>query len=164
MESTVTYIIIAVIMALVITVYNFKKKQIRYYLLSLQQYPELSISTNIKKTQGKISNIIINITANKKVILSDVRVELISKNREFNYYSLQQFLELNNFPSKLDVGSKTEFSIPFDEFKALLMDGEFPFSTYRFMVVSDKEHMYKSHEMGFNKRWVIYRPDTGNYN
>ena len=164
MESTVTYIIIAVIMALVITVYNFKKKQIRYYLLSLQQYPELSISTNIKKTQGKITNIIISITTNKEVILNDVRVELISKKREFNYYSLQQFLKLNNFPIKLEVGSKTEFSISFDDFKALLMDGEFPFSTYRFMVVSGKEHMYKSHEMGFNKRWVIYRPDTGNYN
>ncbi len=151
-------------MALVITVYNFKKKQIRYYLLSLQQYPDLSISTNIKKTQGKISDIIINITANKAVILNDVKVELISKKREFNYYSLHQFLKTDDFPVKLGMGSKTEFIIPFNDFKTLLMDGEFPFSTYRFMVVSSKEHMYKSHEMGFNKRWVIYRPDTGNYN
>ncbi|MFK5856118.1 MAG: hypothetical protein QM503_08320 [Bacteroidota bacterium] len=164
MESTVSYILIAVIMALVITVYNFKKKQIRYYLLSLQQYPELDISVNIKKTQGKISDIIIRVTANKNITLSDVKVELISKKREFNYYSLQKFLVTNTLPLKLNKADKTEFAIPFDEFKALLMDGEFPFSTYRFMVVSDTEKTFKSHEMGFNKRWVIYRPDTGNYN
>ncbi len=164
MESTVTYILIAVIMALVITVYNFKKKQIRHYLLSLQQYPELNISVNIQKTQGKISAVIIKISTNKTITLSDLRVELISKKREFNFYSLQQFIKTDSFPVRLDKGAKAEFIIPFDKFKALLMDGEFPFSTYRFMAVSDKEHMYKSHEMGFNKRWVIYRPDTGNYN
>jgi len=164
MESTVTYIIIAVIMALVITVYNYKKKQVRYYLLSLQQYPELDLSINIKKTQGKISAIIIRVLANKLINLGDVKVELISKKREFNYYSLQNLIKINTLPCKLEKGNKLEYIIPFDNFKSLLMDGEFPFSTYRFMVISNTEQSYKSHEMGFNKRWVIYRPDTGNYN
>jgi len=164
MESTVTYIIIAVIMGLVITVYNYKKKQVRYYLLSLQQYPELNISINIKKTQGKISAIIIKLSAKKEVIINDIKVELISKDRGFNYYSLQKLLKENNIATKLNRNEEFEFIISFDEFKSLLMDGEFPFSTYRFLAMSDKGQTYKSHEMGFNKRWVIYRPDTGNYN
>lgn len=151
-------------MALVITVYNFKKKQIRYYLLSLQKYPDLNISINIQKTQGKISAIIIRVLANKEIIINDVRVELISKKREFNYYSLQQLLHTNTLPTSINKNAQIEFAVPFDEFKALLMDGEHPFSTYRFMAVSETDQLYKSHEMGFNKRWVIYRPDTGTYN
>ena len=164
MESTVSYIIIAVIMALVVTVYNYKKKQIRYYLLSLQQYPELDLTINIKKTQGKISAIIIEVKGNKLVTLEDVKVELISKKREFNSYSLQKLMEGSTLPSILEKGNELEYIIPFDDFKSLLMDGEFPFSTYRFVVINSLNQPYKSHEMGFNKRWVIYRPDTGNYN
>jgi len=164
MESTVTYIIITVIMVLVITVYNFKKKQIRYYLLSLQHYPELDLSINIQKTQGKISAIVMRILANRPIVINNIKVELISKKRDFNYYSLHKLIDGNNLPNKLEKDSEFEYIIPFDSFKSLLMDGEFPFSTYRFMVTTSLSNSFKSHEMGFNKRWVIYRPDTGNYN
>jgi len=164
MESTVSYIVIGVIMALVITVYNYKKKKVRYYLLSKQHYPKLDISVNIQKTQGKISAIIIKLSAIESIEIDDVKIELISKKREFNYYSLQNILDSNNLPIKLSKGDSTDFTVAFDTFKSLLMDGEHPFSTYRFMVLSNTGQAYKSHEMGFNKRWVIYRPDTGNYN
>ena len=153
-----------IIVILSITVYNYKKKQIRYYLLSVQQFPELKMSINIQKTQGKISAILIEFTENKDISLSDVRIELISKKRELNFYSLQLLVDSVNFPLKLNAGSKTELNISFDDFRDLLMDGEYPFSTFRFVALSEKGQVYKSHEMGFDKKWIIYRPDSGTYN
>ena len=164
MESTVSYIIVAIIVVLVITVYNYKKKQIRYYLLSIQRYTELNISVNIKKHKGKISAILVKLTANKAQVISELNVELISSKREFNYYSLKPIIETSNFPYNLEKGNEIEFLIPFEDFRSLLMDGEHPFRTFRFVAVTDKKQSYKSHEMGFDKKWVIYRPDSGSYN
>lgn len=164
MESAVTYIIIAVIVVLSITVYNYRKKQIRYYLLSVHTYPELIIGINIQKTKGKISAVLIRLTTDRNLVLSDIKIELISSKREFNYYSLQSLINTNSFPMKLEENKKTEFLVPFEEFRTLLMDGDHPFRTFRFVAVSDKNQSYKSHEMGFDKKWVIYRPDSGRYN
>lgn len=151
-------------MILSVTVYKYKKKQTRYYLLSKQLYPELIISINIKKHQGKIAAILVNSEAVKDLIITDLRIELISKKREFNYYSLQELAQINNFPLSIKKEGKAEFIVPFEDFRTMLMDGEHPFSTYRFVVVSNAGQSFKSHEMGFNKKWVIYRPDTGSYN
>jgi len=164
MESTVNYIIVAAIVVLSITVYNYKKKQIRYYLLSVQRYAELNISVNIQKHKGKISAILVKLTANKDQVINDLKIELISSKREFNYYSLQPIIETSSFPYKLDKSNEIEFLIPFEDFRTLLMDGEHPFRTFRFVAVSDKGQSFKSHEMGFDKKWVIYRPDSGTYN
>ncbi len=164
MESTVIYIVIAVIVILAITIYNYRKKQVRYYLLSLQKYPELTFGINIQKTQSKISAISILVAATKNIFLNDIKIELISSKREFNYYSLVPLLESNSFPIELDIMKKKEFFIQFEDFRKLLMDGEYPFRTFRFVVESDKGQKFKSHEMGFDKKWVIYRPDSGTYN
>lgn len=164
MESAVSYIIVAVIVALSITVYNYKKKQIRYYLLSAQQYTELNIEVNIQKHKAKISAILVRLTANKGQVISELKVELISSKREFNYYSLQSIIETSSFPYILEKSDVIEFLMPFEDFRTLLMDGEHPFRTFRFVAVSDKHQSYKSHEMGFDKKWVIYRPDSGSYN
>ena len=96
--------------------------------------------------------------------LNDIKIELISAKREFNYYSLESLKSTNSFPTKLEKNTTVEFLILFEEFRTLLMDGEHPFRTFRFIAVSDKGQSYKSHEMGFDKRWVIYRPDSGTYN
>ena len=164
MESTVTYITIAIIVVLVITVYNYRKKQVRYYLLSIQQYPELILNISIQKQKGDISAIIIKLSAIKDVAMKDISIELISSKREFNYYSLQSLLNSNPFPVKLESNTKIKFIVHFEDFRSLLMDGEHPFRTFRFVVVSDKDKTYKSHKMGFDKKWVIYRPDSGTYN
>ncbi|HJN06739.1 MAG TPA: hypothetical protein QF480_09005 [Bacteroidales bacterium] len=164
MESTVIYITIIIIVILVITVYNYRKKQVRYYLLSLQRYPELTLSISIQKQKGKISAVFIKLSAIKEVELKDLKIELITAKREFNNYSLQSLLESNPFPVKLEENTKTKFLVRFEDFRTLLMDGEHPFRTFRFVVVSDKGQTYKSHEMGFDKKWVIYRPDSGKYN
>lgn len=164
MESTVTYITIAIIVVLVITVYNYRKKQVRYYLLSIQQFPELILNISIQKQKGNISAIIIKLSAIKNVVLKDISIELISSKREFKYYSLQSLLNSNPFPVNLGENTNIKFLVRFEDFRLLLMDGEHPFRTFRFVAVSDKDKTYKSHEMGFDKKWVIYRPDSGTYN
>jgi len=151
-------------MILSFTVYNYRKKQIRYYQLSIQKYPELVISIVIQKTQRKISAVIVKLSTIEDLDLSDIKTELISRKREFNYYSLKPIISTNDLPTKLEKNTKIEFLIPFEEFRTLLMDGEHPFRTFRFIAVSDKGKSYKSHEMGFDKKWIIYRPDSGTYN
>ena len=154
----------AVVVILSIIVYKYKKKQIRYYLLSVQNYPEIILSIDIQKHEGKISAILVKFTAIKNVTLSDIRIELISKKREFNFYSLQPQISSISFPFELKTDGKTEFIVHFEEFRTLLMDGEHPFSTFRFVALAENGQTFKSHEMGFNKRWIIYRPDSGTYN
>ncbi len=164
MENTITYIVITILMVLTIAFYNYKKKRIRQFLLSQQHYPELNINIYIEKNQGDISAAIVSITANKDIIITDIKVEVISKKREFNYYSLQKIVNDNSVPLKLSTGVSAKFTVPFIDFKSLLMDGEYPFKTFRFLVASNNKRLFKSHEMGFDKRWTIYRPDTGSYN
>ncbi len=164
MESTVSYILIAAIMILSFTVYNYRKKQIRYYQLSMQKYPELVLSIIIQKTQRKISAVLVKLSSTGEMNLNDIKIELISAKREFNYYSLRSLISTKSLPTKLNKNTKIEFLIPFEEFRTLLMDGEHPFRTFRFIAVSDKKQSYKSHEMGFDKKWIIYRPDLGKYN
>ncbi len=164
MESTVSYILIAAIMILSFTVYNYRKKQIRYYQLSMQKYPELVLSIIIQKTQRKISAVLVKLSSTGEMNLNDIKIELISAKREFNYYSLRSLISTKSLPTKLNKNTKIEFLIPFEEFRTLLMDGEHPFRTFRFIAVSDKKQSYKSHEMGFDKKWIIYRPDSGTYN
>ena len=164
MESTISYIIIIVIVILSITVYNYKKKQTRQYLLSTQQFPELNLEIKIQKHLGKINAILVVAYPKKDVTLTDIKIELITGKREFNYYSLDHLINNINLPINIVKDKKIEFEIPFESFKSLLADGEYPFRTFRFLITSNINKLYKSHEMGFNKKWVIYRPDTGSYN
>ena len=164
MESTISYIIIATIAILSVVVYNFKKKQTRIYLLSSQQFPELILNIKIEKHLGKIVSIIINIDSLKDLIIRELKVELISSKRVFNYYPLEELAEIEKLPIHIKQNSNIDFKVSFDSFTSLLKDGDHPFRTYRFVVVSENGVSYKSHELGFNKKWVIYRPDSGSYN
>ncbi len=164
MESTISYIIIIVIVILSIMVYNYKKKQTRRYLLSVQQFPELNLEIKIQKHLGVINAILVVVYPKTDLILADIKIELISAKREFNYYSLDHLIHNINLPTNIVKNKMIEFEVPFESFKSLLADGEHPFRTFRFLVTSNINKPYKSHEMGFNKKWVIYRPDTGSYN
>ena len=164
MESTVSYIIIIVIIIVSVMVYNYKKQQIRIYLLSNQLYPELSIDIKIKKLKGVINAILIDVLALEDIVIQDIKTELISSKREFNTYSLIELINTKDLPIIVKKDTRVEFLVPFEEYKTLLKDGPHPFRTFRFMVLSDIDKPYKSHEMGFNKKWVMYRPDSGNYN
>ncbi len=164
MESTISYILIAIIVIVSVIVYNYKKQQVRIYLLSEQIYPELRLEVKIKKFKGLTSSILIHVLAFEDTTIKDIQVELISSKREFNSYSLDELISLNQLPIVLKKDTSIEYCVPFESYKALLRDGPHPFRTFRFMILSKNNKPYKSHEMGFNKKWVIYRPDSGNYN
>ena len=164
MESVLSYIVIIALIIISVFIYNIRKKQSRIYLLSVQNYPDLKLSVNIEKKEGEINAILLNIIPVIDIELKDAKVELISKKREFNYYSLTSYYSDNNAFNTMHANSEEQIKIPFNEFKTLLKDGEHPFRTFRFVVYAKNDKPYKSHELGFNKKWIIYRPDSGSYN
>lgn len=165
MESIISYIVIITLIVISIYVYNIRKQQTRLYVLSIQNYPELIMIVNIKKLASKIEDIVVQIKSKVDIEICDLRVELITSKREFNHYELNSFCNIDNaLPIKIVAGSNESFTISFDAFKELLSDGQHPFRTYRFVVYDNNNKPYKSHELGFNKKWVIYRPDSGSYN
>lgn len=164
MESVLSYIVIIGLIIVSVFIYNIRKKQSRIYLLSAQNYPELKLSINIEKKEGEINAILLKIIPVLDIELKDAKVELISSKREFNYYSLAHYYSNSNSFNTMYANSEEQIRIPFDEFKTLLKDGEHPFRTFRFVVYAKNDKPFKSHELGFNKKWIIYRPDSGSYN
>ncbi len=163
MESTISYIIIAALIIVSVYVYNLRKNRISTFNLSVQQYPTIILTIKIKKSKGALENIIINVKGRTNCEIKSAQIELISKSRDFNYYSVQDVSEAS-FPVTLTKGMLTDITIPFTGFKTLLMEGDHPFKTFRFLVTDTTGRNYKSHELRFNKKWVIYRPDSGVYN
>lgn len=165
MESIISYSVIILLIIVSIYVYNIRKSQTRIFTLSEQIYATNSLYVMILKKSGKIDSVIISVKAVKPITIDEIKVELITGKREFNYYDLRNIVnEETEFPFKTTSDSETKFTIPFNDFKSMLSDGVHPFRTFRFIISSDSNTPFKSHELGFNKKWVIYRPDTGSYN
>lgn len=164
MESIISYIVIISLVIISIYIYNIRKKQTHDFVLSKQNFPKLTFSVNIQKSQGNTNAILIKAFTTTEITIVEVRVELITASRDFNYYNLNEFIKDMNLPTKIMVDKETTIPLAFSEFKSLLADGEHPFRTFRFVLVDDSGKVYKSHELGFNKKWIIYRPDSGSYN
>jgi len=165
MESIISYIVIIALIIVSIYVYNIRKKQSRVFVLSNQDFPDLSLSVNVQKNAVTAESLIVVISTKNNIRINDIKTELITSKREFNYYNLDSLCtEKYIFPVEVISESDITFTIPFDDFKSLLADGEHPFRTFRFVIYSETSKPFKSHELGFNKKWVIYRPDSGNYN
>ena len=163
MESTVSYIVIAALIVISVYVYNLRKNRISTFSISIQQFPALILIIKIKKNKGRIEDIIIEIQSKSQLEIISTKAELISKTRDFNYYDLQNIAELK-LPLNLEKGKSRHIILSFNSFKSLLMDGEHPFRTFRFTITDSSGKKYKSHELGFNKKWVLYKPDSGHYN
>jgi len=164
MESIISYVIIITIVIVSIYIYNIRKKQTRDYILSIQNYPNLEFGVNIQKNNDIITAIILKLRLLTETSITNIKVELITADRKFYYYDLKSLTNNINTPTSMDQKGDVLTTIPFDEFRTLLADGEHPFRTFRFVIYDNAEKAYKSHELGFNKKWVIYRPDSGSYN
>lgn len=163
MESTISYIVIILLIIISIYTYNKRKTRINIFSLSIQKYPQIILNIKINKYKGKITDIILEQNSNNNITIVNTKVELISKKREFNYYELTN-ISNTAVPYTLKAGESRSTSIPLESFKSLLMDGEHPFRTFRFMITDASGKNYKSHELGFDKKWIIYKPDSGHYN
>jgi hypothetical protein len=132
--------------------------------MSEQHYHGVNLQVKIKKEQGTISDILLTISTKEELEIQQFNVELITKKREINHYDLKLIDNSINLPHKLNSSTSYELDLNFAEFKNLLSEGELPFRTFRFVIKTSSNKAYKSHELGFNKRWIIYRPDSGTYN
>lgn len=164
MESILSYTIIIVFIVISVYVYNIRKNTTRTFLLSDQHYPIASLNVWIQKEKGKIESIIIEVKNTEKLRIVNIKTELITGKREFNYYDHRQLSNSYPMPVELPPDKDYKMELPFNSFKELMSEGEHPFRTFRFVVECDGSKTFKSHELGFNSKWVIYRPDTGSYN
>ena len=164
MESILSYTIIIVFIIISVYVYNIRKNTTRTYLLSDQHYPNASFYIWIKKEKGKIESIIIEVKNSEKLSISDIKAELITGKRDFSYYDYNQLSDTVSLPVDISPNNGYRLELPFNAFKELMSKGEHPFRTFRFVADCKGGRTFKSHELGFNSKWVIYRPDTGTYN
>lgn len=156
--------VIIVFMVITIYVYNLRKNSSKVFSLSEQVYPGISLQIRIKKHRGKINGILITLMNKDRLVINDIKAELITGKREFNYYNHNKLPLQIELPVIIDSGNGFETEIPFLSFKEIMSEGDLPFRTFRLVIVTDDGKTYKSHELGFNSKWVIYRPDTGSYN
>ncbi len=164
MESIIGYIIIILFVTVSVYVYNSRKNTIRSFVLSEQIYPGIIYRVWIKKEKGSISSIILDLSCKRNIEINELKVELITLKRTINSYSLNTLAQNTTLPKKVDSGENINIEINFDQFKTLLSEGDLPFRTFRFVILTAQGGIFKSHELGFNKKWIIYRPDSGNYN
>ncbi|MDG2080876.1 MAG: hypothetical protein P8J47_03735 [Bacteroidales bacterium] len=164
MESILSYTVIILVIVISIYIYNIRKKQSRIFSLSEQNFPSNIFYVKIAKLNGVITSILIEIYALKDMNITSVRAELITGKRVFNYYDISGLCNNLDLPLDLTASHSCKIEIPFTDFKNKMNDGELPFRTFRFVINDDRNNPFKSHELGFNSKWIIYRPDTGSYN
>lgn len=164
MEDILTYIIVFGLIIGGVAIWQLRRSKARPYVLSTQNYPELQLRVIIQKQEGKTKDFVIQLSSSQELSLDNVFIELISKSRAFEKIDDGLINENIDLPLALKQNQTAKFIYPFDSFKKYLQNGEFKFKSFRVVVEDINKKKYKSHEMAFNKNWVIYRPDTGRYN
>lgn len=132
--------------------------------LSVQVYPECILKVLVIKQHGKIQTLVLRIIARKEIPFKSVSTELIDKKRNFENVYLDRNITQVSFPLTISKNKYLDVKIQFAEFKNHLTSLDKPFRTFRFAVENTSGKKYKTHELAFNKNWVIYRPDSGKYN
>jgi len=164
MEDILTYIIVFGLIIGGVAVWQVRKGKARPYILSTQNYPGLQLSVIVQKQEGKTKDFVILLNSRQEQTLKTVYIELISSNRKFEKIDDGLINENIDFPLSLQQNQNAKFVYPFETFKKYLQKSKFKFKSFRVVVEDIQNKKYKSHEMAFNKNWVIYRPDTGKYN
>ena len=162
MEDAITYLIVFGLIIGGVAFWQFRISKARPYMLSRQFFPELDLFLLIEKQEGKTKEFIIKIDFKKQTQLIPPVVELIDKNRNYKIISLDTLV--NNNAGQPENKSSIRFKYSFSEFSQLLKNCGFRFKTFRLVIESKNGQKFKSHELAFNKRWTIYRPDGGKYN
>ena len=163
MEDIITYIIVFGLLIGGVALWQFKQSKTRPYILSHQIFPELDLWLIIEKSEGKTKDFIIKLNPKKEVKTKIPVVELLNSKREVHIVDLYEFTK-NKGEILRSEDSKIIYKYSFDEFSSLLNDGDFKFKTFRVSIENQSGSKFKSHELAFNKRWTIYRPDSGKYN
>ncbi|MEE4259780.1 MAG: hypothetical protein V2I62_08475 [Bacteroidales bacterium] len=136
----------------------------RYLRLSHQLYPEIILDVLISKKERKVDEFIIRIHAKHDVSLRQLKIELITAKREFEYIASDEIEGFLSFPSIVERSNTFDTICPYEELKNLITSKMPHLSSFRVVLELQNNKVYKSHELKFDKFWKIYRSDTGRYN
>lgn len=159
----VSFIIVFAILIIGVIIWQLGSNT-HYLRLSKQEYPELSLEVLITKKERKIQELVIRIHAKKDIIIEQIKIELISQKRDFDYINSIEVLDSNPFPILIQPSASSHISFPFEELKDLITARDTESVSFRVVVESKEDKVYKSHELKFDKFWKIYKLDSGRYN
>ncbi len=164
MEDIITYIIVFGLIIGGVSIWQFRNAKARPYLLSRQNFPGFNLSLSIEKFDGKTKEFIIKTIFDSQLEPKNLWLEMINAKRETNAIQLSNTLTVVN--ANNSNGNKTlkTYTLPFNDLTKLLSNSQFNYNTFRVVVGVDSGRKFKSHELALNKRWTIYRPDSGKYN
>lgn len=165
MEDIVGYVILISVGLGLLYAYQYRRIKVRQLPLSFQIYPEVDLKVFIHKQHGKTSSILFRIIAKKDLIITNLIVELITKKRSFEYFQIKEMVQIPVLPLKLESMKYLDIAIPFEKFKSHITQKNISFKTLRLVAeIGEGNKKFKTHELAFNKNWVIFRPDSGKYN
>lgn len=162
MTDIITYVVVFGLLITGVIVWQVRYGKPRPYWLSHQVFSEIKLWIYVEKKDGKHKFIIIKTEQDKKIKTYPPAVELINASRE----KLKVTIPVTEPRiSKITENKITiEYKYDFTNFSKVLNNNDFKFSTFRISIENANGQMYKSHELAFNKRWTIFRPDSGKYN
>lgn len=162
MTDTITYVVVFGLIITGVIIWQVRYGKPRPYWLSHQVFPDLKLWIFVEKKDGKHNFLIIKTEQDNKIKTYPPVVELITTSREKLIVNIPK---IEPQISKISENKITiEYKYDFATFSKTLKTNDFKFSTFRISVENSKGQMYKSHELAFDKRWTIFRPDSGKYN
>lgn len=163
MEDIIGYVILFVVGMIVLYAYQWKKSKKRHLPLSVQNYTDASLMFSIQKQNGKTQEYLLRIIAKSNIVLKSVSIELINSQRKIEVINIQDIATDKNKINLVN-GNEHIFHFAPEFLQAFLSQTDRKFNSFRFAVENDKGKKYKTHELAMNKKWSIYKPDSGTYN
>jgi hypothetical protein len=158
-----SFIIVFSILILGVLIWQLRSNT-HFLRLSHQEYPEISLSVLITKKERKIDEFIIRMYAKQEMVADQVKFELISKKRAFDYILSDEIVDTLVFPIKIDGNTTFEAAFSYEKLKDIINSKMGDLNSFRVAVDFQNNKVYKSHELKFDKFWKIYKADTGRYN
>ncbi|PLW95907.1 MAG: hypothetical protein C0591_10120 [Marinilabiliales bacterium] len=159
----IAYIIVFLILIIGVIIWQLSSNT-HFLRLSHQEYPELSLSVLIAKKERKIDEFIIRIYAKKNIVADQIKFELISSKRAFEYILSNEIVDALIFPHKIDKNNTFEAKYAYDKLKNIINSKMSELNSFRIVIELQNKKVCKSHELKFDKFWKIYKADTGRYN
>ncbi len=165
METVIGYIVIFGLGIIFVSFYLFKKDRKRDLPISEQPYPQIIMTVFIKKEKGKLSEIILQLRSLKNVLhIRYFHLELTNEQHEKETIDLKPILEIVDETIDLKPAQPMRFSFSSTTFVKLLSSHSDTYDRFRFVVATPENKKFKSHTLGLNKRWGLFKQDSGWYN
>ena len=164
MGDLIAYIILFSVGIGILSAYQYRRRKPKQVTLSSQFFTDNELRLFLNKQFGKTSFITLRVLAKKDVAIKAVYLELIDNKRSINKLYFNQHNEKLTYPPMITARKYADLNIPYEDFILQLKTHDHPFRTFRFVLEGTGQKKYKTHELSFNKNWVIFKPDSGKYN